>query len=152
VNTGDPAAGAYSNRRVAHGSAATLRQLEQEGRLEGYQADFVRQTNPQDAVGPLAIASAATVFRTVAGARAGFRQAVRAAAVPGATALSTGPLGDQAAGFMSERQAQGLTFAEFVVQWRQRNVVNAIVIEGNALGMDLGYAMRLARLQEGRER
>ncbi len=112
----------------------------------------MRQADPRDAVGPLAIASAATVFRTVSGARAGFRQAVQAATRSGATALSTGPLGDQAAAFTTQRQAQGLTFAQFVVRWRQSNVVNAIVIEGNAFGLDLGYAMRLARLQEGHER
>ncbi len=152
VETATPDTGRRSNRAVAAGSATLLAALRREGRVTGYVADFVRPVAPAQAVGPVLIQSAATTFRTAAAAAADLRRASAALTQAGDTALSAGHLGQAAIAFTVQRAAAQVTYAQYVVEWRDLNVVNAVSIEGDALSLDLGYAITLARLQQRLER
>jgi hypothetical protein len=148
VEQGAPSAGVYSDRRAAAGNRVWLRRLESAGRITGYQADFTRSLSPQQAVGPVVIESSAATYTTAAGARTGLEVLAQQARSAGGVQISTGHLGDQAVGFMLQKQFAGTSYEAFVVAWRQDNVVAGIQIEGNAATLDVNYAVTLAQLQQ----
>ncbi len=148
VEHGSPSAGVYSDRRAAAGDRAVLRRLEAAGRISGYEADFTRSISPQQAVGPVVIESSAATYTTAAGAATGLEVVAQQARAAGGVQISTGQLGDQAVGFVLQKQFAGTSYEAFVVAWRQDNVVGGIQIEGNAATLDVNYAVTLARLQQ----
>ncbi|HUY96218.1 MAG TPA: hypothetical protein VMW47_01085 [Verrucomicrobiae bacterium] len=147
-----PGAGPRSNRTVAGGSREQLATLRRQGRVTGFVADFSRPVSVAQAVGPVVIQSGATVYRTGADARAALDRAAAALTAVGDTQVSTGRLGQAAVAFSSQRTAVQVTYEQYAVEWRQANVLNSVVVEGNAQTLDLGYALSLARLQQRQQR
>jgi len=148
VAAATPDSGRRSNRAEAGGSPAVLHRLEQEGRTTGYSATYTRAVQIASAVGPVVIQSVATAYRTDGDATAALGRDAAGLAGAGDTRLSAGRVGQAAVAFTSQRSAAQVTYAQYVVEWRELNVVNAVVVEGNALTLDLGYALTLARLQQ----
>ncbi len=152
LETATPGTGRRSNPAVAGGSPAALRTLERQGRITGYTRDFDRPVLVSAAVGPVIIQSVATQYRTAAEAAAALGRAAAGLVAAGDTQLSAGRVGQAALAFTGQRTAAGVTYGEYIVEWREHNILNGIVIEGNALGLDVGYALTLARVQDRNER
>ncbi|MGH7697297.1 MAG: hypothetical protein ACRENV_01310 [Candidatus Dormibacteria bacterium] len=143
--------GVISNTAAAAGNSHLLARYQAAGRQTGYLASYIRQTSPQQAVGPVLIESTAARFGSAAGATQGVQLASDQLRQAGYRAISTGRVGDHTAGFFSERSSAGTTYESFVVVWTEANVVNLVQAAGNAATMDLSYALGLARRQQANE-
>lgn len=152
VEPHSPHAGYYSNRRLAAGSASQLRALNSAGRESGFERDFSRAASPVQAVGPVVIESSASLYRTGSGAARGLQLLARQLKSGGATAISTGAVGQATLGFLLQKPVNGVAYDAYIVAWRQDNAVAVVQAEGNAATMDIQYALRLARLQQRRLR
>jgi hypothetical protein len=150
VEHGSASAGYYSDARVAGKDKALLDELRKAGRDSGYEADFDRDASPVAAIGPIVIESSASIYSTATGAEAGLRLVDQQTLAGGASAISTGTIGQQTFGFTSTEPLDGTTYEAFVVAWREDNVVAGIEIEGNAATLDIQYATSLAKLQANR--
>jgi hypothetical protein len=150
VEHGSATAGYYSDARVAGKDKTLLAELRKAGRESGYEADFDRDASPVAAIGPIVIESSATTFSSTAGAASGLNLIDQQTVAGGASAISTGTIGQQTFGFTSTKPLDGTTYEAFVIAWREDNVVAGIEIEGNAATLDVQYATTLAKLQEHR--
>lgn len=150
VEHGAATAGYYNNARVAGTDKILLDELRKAGRDSGYEADFDRDASPVAAIGPVVIESSASTYSTAMGAVAGLKLVYQQTVASGASAISTGTIGQQTFGFTSTKPLDGTTYEAFVVAWREDNVVAGIEIEGNAATLDVQYATTLAKLQEHR--
>jgi len=148
IENGSKSTGFISNKTAAGGQGAALRRFEAEDRKSAYLATFIREVSPQEVVGPVVIASSAVLYGSISGASSGFTAASKQLGQTGWQHVSTGPLGDQAAGFTESRMANQVDYQSFVIDWRQSNVVNQVRIAGNAATLDIGYALTLARIQQ----
>jgi hypothetical protein len=143
------------NRGAARGAPPGFAaKLGRWGRIGGYEVDFRRTANPaslQD--GPLEVKSAASVYRTQAGARAAFAY-TRQHLVPGGYApLALGfSVGEEARQWVTQGESGLGTMLHYVLIWRDRNVDAAIVITGRVGVVSAFDVAPLARRQEARIR
>ena len=135
---------------IAATGGGTVAQLDAAGFLAGAGEDFFRSAGTlADANGPLQVEDAVEEFSASTGAgRAYGADVARLDAVPRATAVSTGALGDAAhATTRTAVSADGAVAVEFTVEWRVANLVDVLVVRGRNGGTRLEDALLLAHRQ-----
>ena len=147
-------AGPHSESAVdLAGSSSAAAGLNADGFSAAATVRYTRQDDFTVADGPLDVTSTAERFANADGANSAFSADVaRLDAVAGATAISTGPLGDAAHAEQEVRRLpNGLAAVQYTVEWRVANVVNVIVIRGRQGGTTLQDALTLAYAQVDNE-
>ena len=109
-------------------------------------ADFANSNGPVDVI------STVERFASVAGAGDAFTAEVqREDSAPGATPLSTGPLGDEGHGDLTTANVNGVTAAQTVLVWRTANLVSVLEVHERLSGSPLAHALAIARPQVARQ-
>ncbi len=132
-----------TNQSAAH-------QLTAAGFLGASAEDFFRNVGSLVlADGPVQVKDSVERFASSAGARDVYRADVsRLDAAPGAVAVSTGSLGDQAhATTTTAVTSDGLTAVEITVEWRVQNLLDILVVRGRQGGTRPDDAFILAHRQ-----
>jgi hypothetical protein len=120
------------------------------GFLAGAGEEFFRAAGTlADANGPLQVDDTVEEFSSPSGAAAVYGADVaRLNALPGATAVSTGALGDAAhATTRTATSPDGSVAVEFTVEWRVDNLLDVLVVRGRNGGTRLDDALLLAHRQ-----
>jgi hypothetical protein len=141
---------ALNPAEIAASGGGAAAQLSAEGFLAGAGEQFFRPTGTlADANGPLEVGDTVEEFSSQAGAAAVYGADVaRLNSVPGATAVSTGALGDAAhATTRTATAADGTVAVEFTVEWRVGNLLDALVVRGRNGGTRVDDALLLAHRQ-----
>lgn len=100
--------------------------------------------------GPVQIGDTVEEFGSAAGAAAVFNADVRRLnAMPGSTAVSTGPLGDAAHATLrpATTAVAGTAVVEITVEWRVNNLLDVLVVRGREGGVRPDDALLLAHRQ-----
>jgi hypothetical protein len=141
-------AAALADADTTSGAAYTKDGMQAAASVEYQRADEFSTSN-----GPLDVVATVARFATVAGATSAYTTGVaQLDAVPGASAASTGPLGDQAHSISVVRStAGGLQAVEITVEWRVGNLLNIIIARGRYGGTRLDDALILANVQTANE-
>lgn len=138
---------------LANGDAAIAAGLSHDGLHAAARVEFQRAEDFTIANGPIDIV--ATVERFGAGAGAGSAYAADVRLLDGrsgATAISTGPLGDEAHAIsIVKTTSGGLSAVEIIIEWRVGNLVNIIVARGRYGGTRLDDVLVLANRQTANE-
>jgi hypothetical protein len=112
--------------------------------------EFFRSTGSlADSNGPVQVRDTVEAFSsTTSAATTLAADSARLDAVAGATAISTGPLGDQAhATAVTAATSASVRAIEITVEWRVENLVDIIVVRGREGGTRLADALVLAHRQ-----
>jgi len=126
------------------------RQLTAAGFLGGASEDFFRSVGSLVlADGPVQVKDSVERFASTAGAGDVYRADVsRLDAAPGAVAVSTGSLGDEAhATTTTAVTSDGLTAVEITVEWRVQNLLDILIVRGREGGTRPEDAFILAHRQ-----
>jgi hypothetical protein len=145
---------ALSAQDIAGADQSRSRQLGAAGLLAAAGEDLFRPTGTlADANGPLQVDDTVEQFSSAAGAAAVYAADVgRFDVLPGASAISTGSLGDAAHAITRTATApSGTTAVEITVEWRVDNVVNVLVVRGREGGTRPDDAFLLAHRQTATE-
>lgn len=132
-----------TNQSAAH-------QLTAAGFLGASAEDFFRNVGSLVlADGPVQVKDSVERFASTAGAGNVYRADVgRLDAAPGAVAVSTGSLGDQAhATTTTAMTSDGLTAVEITVEWRVQNLLDILIVRGRQGGTRPDDAFILAHRQ-----
>jgi urocanate hydratase len=142
-----------ANALQLSGSTTAAAALQRDGFLSGATVRYTRQTEFAVADGPLDVISDVARFSAAAGAAKAFSTLAAAAdAASGATAVSTGPLGDEGhADSIVRALPDGLEAVQLTVIWRVENDVNILVLRGRSGGTTLDDALVLAEAQTANE-
>ncbi len=135
---------------IAGTDTAHAQQLGSAGFLAGAGEEFFRATaNLADANGPVQVRDSVEEFSSASGAETAFgADSARLDAVQGATAMSTGALGDQAhATTRTATSAAGAAAVEITVEWRVGNLIDVVIVRGREGGTRLDDALLLAHRQ-----
>ncbi len=135
---------------VAGTAGGMAQQLNAAGFLAGAGEEFFRAAaSLAEANGPLQVRDSVEEFATPGGAATAFSAGVaRLDAVAGATAASTGALGDAAhATTRTAAASDGAVVVEVTVEWRVDNLVDLLVVRGRNGGTRLDDALLLAHRQ-----
>ncbi|MDQ6857080.1 MAG: hypothetical protein M3Z57_08405 [Candidatus Dormibacteraeota bacterium] len=135
---------------IAGRDAAVAKQLGSAGFLAGAAEEFFRAAaSLAEANGPIQVRDAVEEFSSTSGAGVIYAaDTARLDAVAGATAISTGALGNEAHATTRNATASSGTMAvEITVEWRVGNLVDVIVVRGRAGGTRLDDALLLAHRQ-----
>jgi hypothetical protein len=150
----DTAPHAFAAADLAAGDQARLSLLTSAGFSAGSGEDFFRPTaNLAVLNGPVQIGDTVEQFSASAGAVSVYAADVTVLdAVPGATAVSTGALGDAA--HCTTRlvmDSSGVQLAELTVEWRVANLLDILVVRGRYGGVRADDALALAHRQTVQE-
>jgi hypothetical protein len=135
---------------VAGSDAAGAKRLGSAGYLAGAGEEFFRAAGTlADTNGPVQVRDVVEKFSSSGGASAVFGADVaRLDAILGASAISTGALGNEAhATSLGATAADGTRAVEFTVEWRVGNLVDVLVVRGREGGTRLDDALLLAHRQ-----
>jgi hypothetical protein len=135
---------------IAGTDAAVAKQLGSAGFLVGAAEEFFRASGSlADANGPVQVRDTVEEFSSTSGAAAVFgADSARLDAVAGATAISTGALGNEAhATTRSATAAAGTRAVEITVEWRVGNLLDVLVVRGREGGTRLDDALLLTHRQ-----
>ena len=135
---------------LAGADSSIVKQLGSAGFVAGAGEEFFRATGSlADANGPVQVRDTVEDFSSSSGATAVFgTDTARLNAVPGATAISTGALGDEVhATTVSATSASGTRAVEITVEWRVLNLIDVLVVRGREGGTRLDDALVLAHRQ-----
>jgi hypothetical protein len=138
------------NTDGAAATGGTAAQLSAAGFVAGATEEFFRSAGAlADANGPLQVDDTVEEFSSSTGAATAYGADVaRLNAVAGATAISTGALGDAAhATARTATSADGTVAVQFTVEWRIKNLVDVVVVRGRSGGTRLDDALLLAHRQ-----
>ena len=146
-------AGVADASALAGGDAAAAAALAQDGLQSAARVEFQRAEDFSIANGPIDVVATVERFKDVAGASSAYGADVRRLdGRPGATPISTGPLGDSAHAISVVRTtADGLSAVEITIEWRVGNLVNIVVARGRYGGTRLEDALVLANRQTANE-
>ena len=147
--TADVAAHDIGVDTVAALDGASTTTLEDNGFRAAAQVDYFRaDDNIAQLDGPIQVQDTTIAFASDAGAHAVFAGDVsRLDAVTGATAISTGALGDEAHATQRTATIEGVDAVEFTVEWRVGALIDILVVRGRDGGTRLVDALLLAHTQ-----
>lgn len=96
--------------------------------------------------GPVDVVATVERFAASDGAADAFTaEAQHQDSAPGATPLSTGPLGDEGHGDLVTADSAGVTVAQTTLVWRTVNLVSILVVRERLGGSPLAHALTVAR-------
>jgi hypothetical protein len=138
---------------LAGGDAAFEAALSHDGLHSAARVEFQRAEDFAVANGPIDIVATVERFNADVGARSAYTADVRQLdGRPGATPISTGPLGDEAHAIsVVKTTSGGLSAVEITLEWRVGNLVNIIVARGRYGGTRLDDVLVLANRQAANE-
>jgi hypothetical protein len=135
---------------IAAANQSAAHQLTAAGFLGASAEDFFRNVGSLVlADGPVQVKDSVERFASTVGAGDVYRADVnRLDAAPGAVAVSTGSLGDQAhATTTTAVTSDGLTAVEITVEWRVQNLLDILIVRGRQGGTRPDDALILAHRQ-----
>ena len=138
---------------LASGDLAAAAALSHDGLHAAARVEFQRAEDFTVANGPIDIVATVERFGADAGASSAYAADVRQLdGLPGATPISTGPLGDEAHAIsVVKTTSGGLSAVEITIEWRVGNLVNIIVARGRYGGTRLDDVLVLANRQTANE-
>lgn len=138
---------------LAKSDAAVAAALATAGLQTAATVEYQRNVQFITSNGPLDVVATVERFASTGGASSVYAADVRRLdALQGATAASTGPLGDQAHAISTVKTTpDGFMAVEITVEWRVANLVNVIVTRGRYGGTRLDDALVLAAKQTANE-
>ncbi len=138
---------------LAKGDAGVAAALARERLQSAATVEYQRNVEFITSNGPLDVVATVERFESGGGASGVYAGDVRRLdALRGATAASTGPLGDEAHAVSTVKTTpDGFMAVEITVEWRVANVVNIIVARGRYGGTRLDDALVLAAKQTANE-
>lgn len=146
---------ALSISEAAGGDTAQAGRLASAGYTAGSGVDFFRDPGNIALVnGPVQIDDTVEEFGSAPGAAVLYgRDVARLDAVPGAAAVSTGPLGDAAHATtrLVTDPSSGVRLIEITVEWRVVNLIDILVVRGRVGGTRPDDALLLAHQQTATE-
>ena len=138
---------------LAKGDAGVAAALARERLESAATVEYQRNVQFITSNGPLDVVATVERFAGAGGASSVYAGDVRRLdALAGATAASTGPLGDEAHAISTVKTTpDGFMAVEITVEWRVANLVNVIVTRGRYGGTRLDDALVLAAKQTANE-
>ena len=151
--TADVVAHSIGTAVVSALDGASASSLDSNGFRSAAQVDFFRTDNNLAQLdGPVQVQDTTVSFANISGAHAVFSaDAARLDATNGATAISTGALGDEAHATVRTATIEGVAAVEFTVEWRVGALLNILVVRGRNGGTRLVDALLLAHTQTATE-
>jgi hypothetical protein len=146
---GSKVSNADAARGAPAGFAARLRRW---GRVDGFEVDFTRRIGVGGLQeGPVEVKSAASLYRTRAGAHGAFVYATRHLVPIGYVPLPLGfSVGDEARQWVSDAASRLGEMLQYVLVWRERTIDASIVVTGRVGVVSAADLAPLARKQQAR--
>jgi hypothetical protein len=142
--------GVMNNVQAAETGSASLAEYERWGRTTGYFVQFGRKGTPPPG-GAIQVLSTASIYRTVAGARASMQDSRANCGEPSATRLSIAArIGDERVLCSFASTTNSVKITEYALIWRRGTVKSSIITVGLRAGASQRDAIALARKQDAR--